>query len=319
MMPTREQRLLRATAMMGVAMLAYLGRLPEVWAFPINLPNARTLFGGFSLIVPEFRVTVKTDLLTDGEETTDPLDRELTVYEETLTAVYGVTGDFTVALTLPIVQKTLKFTTSTGSRAKIHSSGVGDLSLVGVYRFYRRDVPLGTTQLSFIGGLELPTGSNDRTDSDVPALTGGTSTRIPRDLQPGSGSVDGIVGLAAFQNFDRLSFYGSLQGKINSEADDFKFGNRLHYDLAADYVLLKERNLFLILEFNGRYEARSEENERDVRNSGGHSLFISPGLQYLPLPYLILETSIQLPIFEELNATQLGTDFSIVVGLRYLF
>jgi hypothetical protein len=243
----------------------------------------------------------------------------LTVYEESLTGVYGITGDFTVGLTLPIVQKTLKFTTPTGRRAEIHSSGVGDLSVVGVYRFYRRDVPLGSTQLSVIGGLELPTGSNDQTDGDVPDLTGGTSTRIPRDLQPGSGSVDGIVGLAGFQNFDRLSLYGSLQGKINSEDDDFKFGNRLHYDLAADYVLQEGRNLFLILEFNGRYEARSEENGRDVRNSGGHSLFISPGIQYLPVPYLILETSIQLPVFQELNGTQLGTDFSIVVGLRYLF
>lgn len=310
----------RVQVIAGVATLVTcLGITPGSWAFPINAPNARTLFGGFSLIVPELRVTVKTDLLKDGEEVTDPLDQELTVYEETLTGVYAVTGDFTVGLTLPIVQKRLKFTTSTGGRAEIHSSGVGDLSLVGVYRFYRRDVPLGSTQLSLIGGLELPTGSNDQTDSDVPALTGGTSTRIPRDLQPGSGSVDGIVGIAAFQNFDRLSFYGSLQGKINSEADDFKFGNKLHYDLAADYVLQEERNLFLVLELNGRYEARSEERGKDVRNSGGNSLFISPGIQYLPVPYLILETSIQLPIFQELNGMQLGTDFSIVVGLRYLF
>lgn len=302
-------------------MVGMLGLLiPEgSWATPINAPNSRALFGGFSLIVPEFRVTRATDLLRDGDEVDDPLDRELTVYQESVTGVHALTRDLTLALSLPIVQKSLKLTTASGRRATITSSGVGDLSLVGVYRFYRRDVPRGSTQFSFIGGLKLPTGSNDRTDGDVPALTGGTSTRIPRDLQPGSGSVDGIVGIGAFQNFDRLSFYGSLQGKLNTEADDFTFGNRLHYDLTIEYVLLTERNLLLNLELNGRYEARAEEGGKDVPNSGGNSMFISPGVQYLPVPNLVLETSVQLPILQDLNGTQLGTDFSVVAGLLYLF
>lgn len=304
-----------------VVITSILGLLTAetLWATPINSPNARALFGGFSLIVPEFRVTLKTDLLQNGDEVTDPLDQKLTVYEEKLTGIHALTRDLTLAVSLPIVQKRLKFTAPDGRRATIRSSGIGDLSLVGVYRFYRRDVPRGSTQFSFIGGLKFPTGSNDQTDSDVPALTGSTSTRIPRDLQPGSGSVDGIIGIGGFQNFDRLSFYGSLQGKLNTEADDFRFGNRLNYDFTTEYVLFKERNLLLNLELNGIYEARAEEGGRDIPNSGGNRLFISPGIQYLPVPNLILQTSVQLPILQDLNGTQLGTDFSVVVALLYLF
>jgi len=317
-----------AIAFVMVLALAFLESIPRVvlrldsqaaWAFPINAPNARSLFGGFRLIVPDFRLTRATKLLEEGEEVADPLDQTLTVYEETITGIYGITRDLTLGLTLPIVQKAFRFTTPSGRRATIHASGVGDLSLVGIYRFYRRDVPRRSTQVSFLGGLKFPTGSGSQTDPDARLLPGSESDRIPRPLQPGSGSVDGIIGIAAFQNFDRLSFYASVQGKLNSEADGFQFGNNLHYDFTADYVFLRNRNLFLVLEFNGVFAGKSEVNGRTIQDSGGNILFISPGVEYLPLPYLILDASVQVPIVQDLNGKQLGTDFSVVVGVRYLF
>jgi len=284
-----------------------VGALRNVDAFPINSPNARTLFGGFSLGVADFRFTRETGL-----------GQELNVFEETFTGVYGVTGDLTLGLTLPIVQKHLEFKTSSGTKT-ITSSGLGDLSLVGVYRFYRLDVPRATTQFSVIGGLKAPTGSTSQRDRDTPLLTGGTRTRLPRPLQPGSGSWDGIVGIAGFHNLDQLSFYGSVQGKINSEDDNLRFGNNLHYDFTVDYVTLAERNLFFVLEFNGVQAWKNKENGRKVRNSGGHTLFISPGIEYLPLPYLILESSVQIPIVQDLNGRQLEKRVSLVFGVRYLF
>jgi len=56
-----------------------------------------------------------------------------------------------------------------------------------------------------------------------------------------------------------------------------------------------------------------------VRASGGQLLFLSPGLQYLPRPNVILEGSVQVPIYRDLNGRQLAPDWSAVVGLRYLF
>lgn len=284
-----------------------VGEMTNVHAFPINAPNARSLFGGFTLGVFDYRFTRETGA-----------GQELNVSEETLTGVYGATRDLTLGLTLPIVQKELEFETSAGTRT-IHSSGLGDLSLVGVYRFYRRDVPRATTQFSLIGGLKTPTGSTSQSDRDAPLLPGNTRRRLPRPLQPGSGSWDGIVGIAGFQNLDRLSFYGSVQGKLNSEDDNFRFGNNLHYDFTVDYVTLAERNLFFVLEFNGISAGRNEENGRNVRNSGGHTLFISPGIEYLPLPYMILESSVQIPIVQDLNGRQPEKRVSLVFGVRYLF
>lgn len=285
-----------------------IANLPNLHAFPINAPNARTLFGGFSLGVADFRFTRETGA-----------GQEVNVVEETLTGVHAVTGDFTLGLTLPMVQKEVEFKTSSGKTSQVTSSGLGDLSLVGVYRFYRRDVPRATTQFSVIGGLKAPTGSTSQRDRNAPALTGTASQRVPRPLQPGSGSWDGIVGITGFQNFDRLSFYASVQGKINSEDDNFRFGNNLHYDFTIDYVTRAERNLFFVLEFNGIRAGRHEENGSKVRNSGGNTLFVSPGIEYLPLPYLILESSVQIPVVQDLNGRQPEKRVSVVMGLRYLF
>ena len=308
-------------ALLRLAMLiAALMFAEPAWAFPINAPNARTLFGGFTLASPRVKITRATTLLQDRNRVSDPRDRELTVVEEDVTVAYGATRDLTVGISLPIVEKRLRFRTPSRGKTTIAVDGLGDLSLVGAYRFFREDVPLGTTQVSLLAGLKLPTGRSLQTDRDVSLLTGGTSARLPPSLQLGSGSVDGIIGLGAMRNIERLTFYGSVQAKINSSgAAGFRAGNTIFYDLSADYVFLESRNLFLILELNGVYAEKGEQRGNALPESGGNTLFISPGVQYLPLPYLILETSIQVPIYQELNGQQLGTDYSIVAGFRYLF
>ncbi len=303
------------------ALLALALVLPEAAAaFPINAPNARTLFGGFTLGAFRLRVT-RSATLKDGAETVaDPLDQAVTTVEEDLTFVYGATRDLTLGATLPVLERRLRFDTPAGERRTISAEGLGDLALTGAYRVYRRDVTRGTTQLSLLGGLKLPTGATGIDDPDLSRLTGTPGTRLPPGLQPGSGSVDGIVGLAAFHNVHRLSVYADVQTKLTTEgAQDFRAGNQLFYDLTADYVLLPARNMFLILELNGVSIARAEQAGRTVRDSGGHLLFLSPGIQYLPIPPLILEASVQVPIHRDLNGRQLAPDWSAVVGLRYLF
>ncbi|MBI4381840.1 MAG: transporter [candidate division NC10 bacterium] len=295
--------------------------LPEAaMGFPINAPNARTLFGGFTLGSVRLRVTQAATLKEGTKSVTDPQDQAVTTFEEDVTFVYGATRDLTLGVTLPILERRLRFDGPAGERRTIAADGPGDLTLVGAYRFFRRDVERGTTQFSLLGGLKLPTGATDIEDSNLPRLTGTPATRLPPSLQLGSGSVDGIIGLAGFHNLDRLTFYADVQGKLNTEgAQNFQAGDTVFYDLTADYVLLPQRNMFLILELNGVSTSRAEQAGRTVQGSGGHLLFISPGLQYLPIPNLILEGSVQVPIYRDLNGRQLAPDWSAVVGLRYLF
>jgi len=304
-----------------VTVLALALVLPEgVHAFPINAPNARTLFGGFTLGATRLRITRAATLKEGTETVSDPADQAVTTFEEDMEVVYGATRDLTLGVIQPILERRLRFDDPAGERRTISADGPGDLTLVGVYRVYRRDVERGTTQVSFLGGLKLPSGPTDIEDSNLPRLTGRLGTRLPPDLQLGSGSVDGIVGLATFHNMDRLSVYGDVQGKLNTRgAQDFRAGNTLFYDLAVDYVLFPQRNMFVLLELNGGSTSRADQAGQTVQDSGGQLLFLSPGLLYLPIPNLILETSVQLPIYRDLNGRQLAPDWSVVVGLRYLF
>ena len=84
-----------------VILIVALTFAEAAWAFPINSPNARTLFGGFTLASPRVKVTRAMTLLRDGNRVSDPRDRELTVVEEDVTVVYGLTGDLTVGASLP--------------------------------------------------------------------------------------------------------------------------------------------------------------------------------------------------------------------------
>ena len=119
--------------------------------------------------------------------------QELDVFEETFTGIYGATRDLTLGLTLPLVQKKLEFKTAIGNPSRVTSSGFGDLSLAGVYRFYRRDVPRATTQFSLIGGFKAPTGSTMRSDRNAPALTGTAGERPPPEFMRDSNGV--IIGV----------------------------------------------------------------------------------------------------------------------------
>jgi hypothetical protein len=312
---------LQGTRQIAAGLLLAVLLLPRaVDAFPINAPNARTLFGGFTLGSARLRITRAATLKEGTQTVSDPADQAVTTFEEDIEVVYGATRDLTLGVTQPILERRLRFDDPAGERRTISADGPGDLSLVGAYRIYRRDVERGTTQVSFLGGLKLPSGATDIEDSNLPRLTGRPGTRLPPDLQLGSGSVDGLVGLAVFHNMDRLSFYGDVQGKLNTRgAQDFRAGNNLFYDLTADYVFLPQRNMFVLLELNGVSTSRADQAGRTVRSSGDQLLFISPGLQYLPIPNLILETSVQLPIHRDLNGRQLAPDWSVVAGLRYLF
>jgi len=55
-----------------------------------------------------------------------------------------------------------------------------------------------------------------------------------------------------------------------------------------------------------------------VFSSGGHTLFLSPGIQSAS-QRMIFEFSFQYPILQELKGNQLETDYQLALSLRYNF
>ena len=236
--------------------------------------------------------------------------KDLEVWTAPFIGSYAFRPDVTGTLAVPYVNKRFETPTRT-----FRADGLGDIQLNGKYTFFRKDAPFSRLQAAILGGLKFPTGSN----SEGPGITAAPP------LQLGSGSVDGIVGSAAGYTTMHWSFEGGLTYKINSEADNFRFGNVLTYDLYVAYQTYPDwptpefSQLNFSLELNGKTSEENEVNGRAVGTSGGTVVYISPGIQYILSGNLLVETGVQLPIVREFDRGQLEPDYNVLFGFRYLF
>lgn len=245
-------------------------------------------------------------------------DRELRVQAVPLIFSYALRPDATLTFSLPYLDKELELPDG----RTLRSSGVGDGRVLGKWTFLRRDAPHARAQAAVFGGLELPSGSDSEREDGV---------LLPPGLQPGSGSVDGLLGAAFGFTTRRFNVEGGLQWQLNSEANDFRFGNELAYDLALQYSLYPSfptadrSQLNLTLEFNERHTEKDRLGRHELGNSGGDVILVSPGIQYILNSNLLLEASFQTPIYQELNEDSVdGPDplrfkYSVLFGFRYIF
>jgi len=102
-------------------------------------------------------------------------------HEADLNFTWGFRRDFDLTVILPIITNRFE-APGVGTNG---GTGLGDATVLVKYRFYRRDSPRGTNQLSVTLGPKLPTGRTD--------VVGSGGSRLPSSLQPGSGSTDLFV------------------------------------------------------------------------------------------------------------------------------
>lgn len=236
-----------------------------------------------------------------------PVNREVNVVAIPNVLVYGATPDLSLFAIVPYIFSNIELTEpSSGKRIDKDDNGIGDTTLLGRYTVYARDYPGGTTRFALLGGVKLPTGDDDLepiTSESFDFPLGGVST--------------------VTWGFGRHEVDADLVYNINTEAEDFEKGDELIYDLAYQFRLypwvLPEVGapnfLYLVAEANGIFSQRSKLKGETIDDSGGHILFLSPGLQFATRRF-ILEASIQLPVIQGLNGDQVETDFVLAVGFR---
>lgn len=228
---------------------------------------------------------------------------------------YGITSDLALFGVVPYVNKRLKLTTN-GIRQTRRADGLGDLRVFSRYTIFQDDAPGRTFRIAPFAGLEFPTGNDNESDA---------SGRLPPSVQPGSGSWDPFGGLVA--TYQTLDFQIDAQAsyKANTRANDFKFGDVARLDGSFQYRLWPQELgsgvpgfLYGVLESNLIYQDKNEVNGVNDPNSGGLTLFIVPGLQYVTRRW-ILESGVQVPIVQDLNGTALEKDYIFRAGFRVNF
>ena len=260
---------------------------------------------------------VNRELLVLTRSGDDPSGAERDVNVNALVSVlgYGISGDLAVFGVLPYVDKELQ-TTIGGTRVTRSSEGFGDVSLFARYTFFKQDARGHTFRIAAFGGVKTPTGEDDESDA---------LGRLPIPLQSGTGSWDGFGGVIA--TYQTLAFQVDAQASYTAktEANDFEAGNEARLDGSYQYRLLPRTLgkgipafLYGVLEANVIYRDENRSFGSRDRNSGGTSIFLSPGLQYVTKRF-ILEGSVQLPVSQNLNGDALENDYVARVGFRWNF
>lgn len=249
-----------------------------------------------------------------GDDATDQ-NRSMTVHTVKQVAVYGFTDATAGFLVIPYLDKDLR-TVSGGQRTSREASGIGDLKLFLKQRLWRNDAPGATTRFALLGGLEVPTGEDDESDAQG---------RLPPAVRLGSGSWDPLAGIVFTRQTQWYEVSQDLVYQVNTGHDDLQFGDVVQHDTGVWVrVWPKEssawtapRALHAVLELNGVWQAKHHSGGT-IKDSGGYTLFLSPGVQYVTSRWL-LEASVQVPVAESLNGNELRTDYNVVVGARLTF
>jgi len=254
-------------------------------------------------------------LFKKASDDPSPQNRNLNVTGGISVLAYGITGDLAVFGVVPYLNKRLDVTTP-GGRVTRDTSGIGDIRLFGRYTAYQKDMPGKSFRIAPFVGVELPTGEDNATDS---------LGVLPAPLQLGSGSWNPFVGVAiTYQTLD-YEIDVSASYKSNTAANGFEFGDEARLDASLQYRLWPRElgggvpgYLYGVIEGNLIYQGKNEIGGVTDVNSGGTTLFIAPGLQYVTKRW-VLEAIVQLPALQNPNGTALGDDFTFRTGFRMNF
>ncbi len=200
-------------------------------------------------------------------------------------------------------------------------TGLGNITLWGKYRFFRKVKTYGDRQAAFRFGLELPTGKKTAPSQDrvnAPAF-------VREQLTPISGGFSPHFDVSFSQAGGRFIFGGNVEGILRTERDGFRLGNEIRVNTDFEYVFLPfdytkpGKELFLILETSLITRSNGRLGGLKVPESSSTEFYISPGLQYAADPRFVVEGSVQIPIFRNSGAMMLKTDYNFLLGVRYLF
>ncbi len=254
-------------------------------------------------------------VVSQSAEDPDATDRDHSATSLIAVLGYGVTHKLALFGVLPYVDKRLDLTVA-ANRVSRTSAGLGDASLFVRYTLVQRDSPGRTFRVAPFAGVKAPTGDDDHRD-----ILG----RVPPSVQPGSGAWDVFGGVVATYQTFAFQADGQMSYRVRNKANGFDPGDELRLDGSLQYRLWPRQLgngvpsfLYGVLEANFGHRDRNEVNGSDDANSGGTTVHLSPGLQYVTRRWIV-EGVVQLPVVQNLHGNALENDYVLRAGFRFNF
>ncbi len=283
----------------------------------LDVVDGETLYEGGRLFSWGFELDREEVLRSGGSRLADPNASHSYRFTSTLALQYGLRNNLQIGVAVPYVVDQ-----SESLLDETSSAGVGDLELLGKWRFYRWDARGVSINTSLITSLSLPTGEDDRTENGL---------ELEPDEQLGSGGIDPSFGLAITPEPGRWRFNAAIlhQVRTDTDGDHDRLGSSWFAELAIG-------NRFWLEAYPGPFmradvfvhwfdEARDHVGGAFVLNSGGG--FSSGGERvtagakwaFRPRPSLDFQLSGEVPIWRDVNGPQLADDWSVQFSFGYRF
>lgn len=266
------------------------------------------------------------DVMDAGKYMSIPTRMEMTKY--TLTAAYGFSPSFSAFVTIPYIRNTMDMQMfmdmGMGMEWMKHAmepvDGSGDITAMGLYRIYT-DRDIRPTDVLTIGvGLKTPTGSSTEKTS--------SGKFVHAHMQPGTGSWDPLLSFVYTKMMNPFLLQGDLTYQITTRnSNGYEFGDSLTANLSGKYAVTSYFNVtggLTYLHLNratdrdGKYTDLKSLMD-DPANTGGDSIWFSPGIQALPSKNSLIDLKVQFPLWERVNGVQMVSSYRILLGVSYGF
>jgi hypothetical protein len=201
-----------------------------------------------------------------------------TIYVQPIGIPYNINSKFQVGGIVPFKFITPNEATTIG--------GLSDITIFAKYQLYKKDQTAKTFRILANIKQTFPTGK----------------TGI------GSGISQTYVGLIIGKISTAVGIYGDFGYQITNKnaTDNFSYNFSVGIPLLPHQYPQKQINTFL--EFNGNYLFEPKVN----------TVFISPGIQFIPGRRILIESSFQIPVVQQ-NITANKTNYMVLLGTRFLF
>lgn len=251
----------------------------------------------------------------EGSKQIDDQTRERITNSVLLETTYGLTDKFSITGLFSFINQRRIITSSIGSENTLSSSGAGDALLLLKYEIISPTI-LNQRQFAVGFGPKIPTGASDVTQNGI---------LLPADIQPGSGSLDVVFWSYYSQGFMPtlpLNIFITASYKLNTSNNRFsnsdagyKFGNEFVSSIGAGY----RTDTIFDYSFSFRFRTTSVDqfDNEDVPNTGGIWLYALPGINIKVADELVTRLTGQIPIYRNLEGTQLTTTYTLSASLFY--
>ena len=267
-------------------------------------------------------------VMDEGKYRKLPVDMQMIKYN--VTAKRDFSDKISVLASIPYIRNTMDMKMRMAMEMEVkwrdHAmdpvQGLGDLTAMGLYHLYPKGENIKSDILTFGLGVKLPTGSSTERKN--------SGKFIHAHMQPGTGSWDPLFSAMYTKDLSPFLFQTDLTYQLTTRnPDGYEFGDSFTANIVGLYALSSSFNILSAVTYLHVDKAKDREGKYtdlsslmdDPKNTGGDSIWISPGIKVRP--FKNTDTSFdlrtQIPIWERVNGTQLVSTYRILTGLTFNF